>query len=116
MRVNEYIAQGMTPDDARRLAAQRFGSVDRARDACVVINEQHARSEGRAQSFSTLHQDATFATRLIRRHLLQSVVAAHLSRARDRRDDDDVQRRNNDPPSTDAIPDERARRGGVEPH
>ena len=76
MRVNEYIAQGMTPDDARRLAAQRFGSVDRARDACVVINEQHARSEGRAQWFSTLHQDATFATRLIRRHLLQSVVAA----------------------------------------
>src|SRR4029079_16624753 len=76
MRVNEYIAQGMTPDDARRLAAQRFGNVDRAREACVVINEQHARSEGRAQWFATLHQDATFATRLIRRHLLQSVVAA----------------------------------------
>src|SRR6185436_7003695 len=76
MRVNDYIAQGMAPDDARRLAAQRFGSVDRARDACVVINEQHARSEGRAQWFATLRQDATFATRLIRRHLLQSVVAA----------------------------------------
>jgi len=76
MRVNEYVAQGMAPDDARRLAAQRFGSVDRARDACVVINEQHARSEGRAQWFATLRQDATFATRLIRRHLLQSVVAA----------------------------------------
>ena len=28
MRVNEYVAQGMAPDDARRLAAQRFGSVD----------------------------------------------------------------------------------------
>ena len=76
MRVNEYIASGMTPDDARRLAAQRFGSVDRARDACVVINQQHARSEGRMQLLSTLHQDATFAARLIRRHVLQSVVAA----------------------------------------
>jgi putative ABC transport system permease protein len=76
MRVNEYIAQGMTPDDARRLAAKRFGSVDRARDACVVINEQHARSENRIQLLSTLHQDATFAARLLRRHVLQSVVAA----------------------------------------
>ena len=76
MRINEYIARGMTPNDARRLAAQRFGSVDRAHDACVVIDEQHARSEGRAELLSTLRQDATFATRLLRRHVLQSVVAA----------------------------------------
>lgn len=76
MRVKDYIAQGMKPDDARHLAAKRFGSVDRARDACVVINEQHARSEGRMQLISTLRQDATFAARLLRRHVLQSVVAA----------------------------------------
>jgi hypothetical protein len=74
MRVNEYIAQGMT---RRRATSWRAKFRQRrSRDACVVINEQHARSEGRAQWFATLHQDATFATRLIRRHLLQSVVAA----------------------------------------
>jgi hypothetical protein len=50
MRVAEYIARGMLPDAARQRAAQRFGSVDRAREECVVIDEAHARSEGRAES------------------------------------------------------------------
>jgi predicted permease len=76
MRVNEYIARGMSPPDARRLAEQRFGSVDRARTACVDINEQHAKSEGRAELFATVRQDIGFATRLLRRQLVQSVVAA----------------------------------------
>jgi len=76
MRVNEYIARGMAPADARRLAEQRFGSVDRARTACVDINEQHAKSEGRAELLATLRQDVGFATRLLRRQLVQSIVAA----------------------------------------
>jgi predicted permease len=76
MRVNEYIARGMSPTDARRLAEQRFGSVDRARTACVDIDEQHAKSEGRAELLVTLRQDVGFATRLLRRQLVQSVVAA----------------------------------------
>jgi predicted permease len=76
MRVAEYIARGMTPADARRRAEQRFGSVDHAREACVVINQQHARSEGRAELFATMRQDASFAARLLRRQLLHTVVAA----------------------------------------
>jgi predicted permease len=75
MRVKEYIERGMSPTDARRLAEQRFGNVDRARVACVDINEQHARNEGRAEFVATLRQDVGFATRLLRRQLVQSVVA-----------------------------------------
>ena len=71
MRMNEFVARGMSPADARRLAEQRFGSVDRARSACVDINEQHARSEGRAEWLATLRQDVGFATRLLRRQLVQ---------------------------------------------
>jgi predicted permease len=76
MRVNEFIARGMSPTDARQLAERRFGSVDRARSACVDINEQHAKSEGRAELLATLRQDVGFATRLLRRQVVQSVVAA----------------------------------------
>jgi len=76
MRVSEYVARGMSPADARQLAERRFGSVDRARTACVDINEQHAKTEGRAELLATLRQDAGFAARLLRRHVVQSVVAA----------------------------------------
>ena len=76
MRISEYVSRGMSPTDARRIAEERFGSIDRAREACVVINEQHARSEGRAEWLATIRHDVAFAVRLLRRHLLQSVVAA----------------------------------------
>jgi len=75
MRVDEFIAQGMSPADARRLAEQRFGSVDRARTTCVDINEQHARNEGRVELLATFRQDVGFATRLMRRQFVQSAVA-----------------------------------------
>jgi putative ABC transport system permease protein len=76
MRISEYVSRGMSPTDARRIAEERFGSVDRAREACVIIDEQHVRNEGRAEWFATIRHDVAFAVRLLRRHLLQSVVAA----------------------------------------
>lgn len=76
MRVAEYIARGMLPDAARQRAAQRFGSVDRAREECAVIDEAHARSEGRAETMQGIRQDVAFSLRLLKRQALPSVVAA----------------------------------------
>ncbi|MEP6493514.1 MAG: ABC transporter permease [bacterium] len=76
MRVNEYVARGMTPDDARRLATQRFGDAGGARDSCVNIQKTHARSEGRTEFGVMLAQDLTFAARVLRRQTLPTIVAA----------------------------------------
>lgn len=76
MRTTEYIARGMSPDEARRLAAQRLGDVDRARSSCVEIQEQHARAAGRAELGAVLGRDVMYAARVLRRQWLPSVVAA----------------------------------------
>ena len=60
MRVAEYVARGMSENEARRRAADRFGNVDRARDSCVDIQEKHARAEGRAELGSVLQRDVAF--------------------------------------------------------
>ena len=75
-RVAEYIARGLSPEDARQLAERRFGSVDRARESCVEIQTQHARAEGRAEVGATLLRDVLFALRMLRRQALPSAVAA----------------------------------------
>jgi putative ABC transport system permease protein len=75
MRVSEYIARGMSPDEAQRRAAQRVGDVSRAREECIVVDERFARSEGRAQVIGALRQDVVFASRLLRRQRLPSAVA-----------------------------------------
>jgi len=76
MRVAEYVARGMSEDEARRRAAERFGNVDRALDSCVDIQEKHARAEGRAELGSVLQRDVLFGLRVLRRQALPSLVAA----------------------------------------
>lgn len=75
MRVKEYVARGMSPIEARRLAAERFGDAARAKEECVVIDETHSRSLGRAHFLAGLGHDVVFAGRLLRRQRLPSVVA-----------------------------------------
>lgn len=75
MRIKEYVARGMSPHDARELASRRFGNVGRARDECVVIDETHARGEGRAQLANAFRHDVVFASRLLRRQFLPTIVA-----------------------------------------
>ena len=75
MRIKEYVERGMSLQDARELAARRFGNVGRARDECVVIDETHARGEGRAELANALRHDVVFASRLLRRQFLPTIVA-----------------------------------------
>src|SRR5690242_19375299 len=63
MRVREYIAAGMTPDQARRAALARFGDVDRAQIVLRQLGHQRDRTMRRHQYFAELRQDLTFAVR-----------------------------------------------------
>ncbi|HEY4306940.1 MAG TPA: ABC transporter permease [Gemmatimonadaceae bacterium] len=75
MRVTDYVARGMSLDESRMLATERFGSRQRAQQECVVIDETFSRQQGRAAFTSDLRHDAIFALRLLRRQRLPSVVA-----------------------------------------
>ena len=76
MRTAEYVAEGMSPADARRLAAKRLGNLERAREECVDVDEQYARKEQRVQMLMTTLQDLTFALRLLRRQWFPAAMSA----------------------------------------
>jgi len=63
MRTREYLAQGLTPEAARRAALARFGSVTRTTVQCRDLALRRDRTMDRRQYLSELRQDATFAAR-----------------------------------------------------
>ena len=67
MRVERNIALGMTSDEARRDALQRFGDLSRVRHTLVVHDERHQTSEGRKDYLMELLQDLRFGLRALRR-------------------------------------------------
>jgi len=67
MRTERNVALGMSRDDARREAEQRFGAVAPVRDALVEHDvKRHARTE-RAELFSDLTHDVRFGMRSLLR-------------------------------------------------
>jgi predicted permease len=75
MRVEEYMARGLTESDARRAVAERLGDVGAARDECVAwgqIRTTHAR---RASFFDGLRSDVRYAVRSLRRAPAWTAVA-----------------------------------------
>ena len=67
MRVEEYVARGMSEEDARRAVTARFGDADAARAECVAlgqVRETHAR---RANFLDELRSDVRFALRSLGR-------------------------------------------------
>jgi putative ABC transport system permease protein len=75
MRAAEYAERGLSLDAARSRAEQRFGSVDRARDACVEIDRQQARTESHMQMLNALAHDSAYALRVLRRQRTPALVA-----------------------------------------
>jgi putative ABC transport system permease protein len=75
MRAAEYVRAGIDPGEAHRRAEERFGSMARAREECLVIHDYAARREGRAQMLMTLVQDAAYALRVLRRQWIPSLAA-----------------------------------------
>src|SRR6185312_9714925 len=75
LRAELLMSQGMSPLDARRVAEERFGNVEHARDTCVGIQNDHARQEHRMQILSALRQDLGFAVRMLRRQAGPTLIA-----------------------------------------
>jgi predicted permease len=67
MRVERNIALGMTPDEARRDARERFGDVTLVRDVLVRHDERRQSSEGRREYVTDFLQDLRFGLRSLRR-------------------------------------------------
>ena len=66
MRREEYEATGATPDEAGRRALRKFGDVSFIRAEALTIDQRLNRRAARAETMSTLLQDARYALRTIR--------------------------------------------------
>jgi predicted permease len=75
MRVEEYMAHGMTEPDARRAVAERLGDVGAARDECVAWGQIRATHTRRASFFDGLRSDVRYAVRSLRRAPAWTAVA-----------------------------------------
>jgi hypothetical protein len=62
-RIRASIAAGMSPDEARRAALERFGDVAGVRDECARLLTQERRTKRRRDWFDDLRQDLRFALR-----------------------------------------------------
>jgi putative ABC transport system permease protein len=76
MRVQDYIARGMSEREARAAAVERLGgSLESARDECVTIGHRRQRRLTRQQTMETLIQDLRFALRTLGRQKGWTAVA-----------------------------------------
>src|SRR6185436_17593927 len=60
MRVRDYMARGLTEEQARTAAIGRLGNLPAARDTCVAITTRQQRRRTRAQLLDAFIQDVTF--------------------------------------------------------
>ncbi|HKG95934.1 MAG TPA: ABC transporter permease [Gemmatimonadaceae bacterium] len=74
MRVAEYVARGLAPDEARRRAQARFGELRPVRAECVDIGHRRRKTMRRAELVGTLRQDLRYAARTLRRQKLPAAV------------------------------------------
>jgi len=74
-RIRAYVASGMTPDQARRAALERFGDIGAVRDVCSRMLAEDRKAEARRDWFDDLRQDLTFAVRSAVRAPLFSLLA-----------------------------------------
>ena len=75
MRVRDYIAQGMTEDEARAATARRLGDLATNRAECLTITTRRQRRMTRAQLIDALGQDVHFAFRTLGRQKGWTAVA-----------------------------------------
>jgi len=66
MTVRDLMANGMSPEDARREAQRRFGDVESARERIAAIDRSRVGQERRAEWWSAAAQDFRYALRGLR--------------------------------------------------
>lgn len=74
LKTAALIQRGLSPEAARLEAERQFGNQQASRDACLDIDLPMHHRARRANAFSELIQDATFAFRALRRNA-QSTIA-----------------------------------------
>jgi len=80
MRTQRLVADGWSPDAARKEALRQFGDVDTVRDDCVRFDEQRERATQRADILGDLRQDVSYALRTLRRNIgFTSVIVGALA-------------------------------------
>ena len=74
-RVQDYIARGMTPDEARAAAHERFGNVSGVRTECAELLEADRRAASRRDWIGDLRQDVRYGIRSAIRAPVFSLLA-----------------------------------------
>ena len=93
MTMRDLMADGMTPDDARREAERRFGDVQRTRERLATIDRARVGRERRAEWWSAFAPGSSLrAARAAAQARLRRVGDRH-ARPRHRRQRDDVRHR-----------------------
>ena len=75
-RIQEYVAAGMTPEQARAEALERFGNVDAVRRDVRAIDQSTDSARRRADMWEGFRQDLRYAARALRRNPAFTLVAA----------------------------------------
>src|SRR5258705_8427793 len=66
MTTRDLMANGMSPDEARKEAERRFGDVQRTRERLATIDRSREGRERRAEWWSSFFQDLRYALRGMR--------------------------------------------------
>ena len=66
-RIDELVAHGLGPDEARHQASAEFGDVDEIRRGLVEIGDRVARRQERGAWLEALRQDVVYSARALRR-------------------------------------------------
>ena len=75
MRVRDYVARGLSEDEARAATLRRLGDLVTARSECVTITTRRERRMTRAQLIDAFVQDVRFALRTLGRQKGWTAVA-----------------------------------------
>jgi len=66
MRINEFMARGMTEDEAQRAVAERLGDMNAVQSACVELSEVRERNRRNAAVLDAFRNDLRYAIRGLR--------------------------------------------------
>lgn len=65
-RIDDLVADGATPEEARERAEQEFGDAQRIRSASLAVRERARRQEARSSRLEAVFQDLRYAARQLR--------------------------------------------------